>query len=387
MVIGDGDQGGGPAVHSFRSRYEMGVHTMRGRMVDESSEMATKPRLGLERRGGRSRRRKKMSVIAMTCLVATMAAPLEGQSAEGRTGTLVVLNKGAATATFIDVASGETVATLPTGQGPHELAMTADGRWAVSTDYGGGNSLTVFDVENTRVVRTIDLSEYPRPHGAHFLPGDSILAVTSEASGNVVLVQPFRGEIVGAIATRAGGSHMVAVTGDGRTLFTGDMQAATVSRLDVASRDKTGSFAVPDTPEAITVSKDGSQVWVGSNAEGLVSIVDTDTGEVDSALTGFQWPYRILIVEEHNLVVIPDLRRSVVRFVQYDTRADIDRLDLPGDGPQGVALTNDRGTLFLSLSQAGQVAVIDLSARQIVRRIEAGPTPDGIGWSPLVIAR
>jgi DNA-binding beta-propeller fold protein YncE len=312
---------------------------------------------------------------------------LDGQSPDGRTGTLVVLNKGVARATLIDVASGEHVATLPTGQGPHELAMTGDGRFAVATDYGGGNSLTVIDIAGRRVVRTVDLSEYPRPHGAFFLPGDSVLAVTSEASQNVVLVQPFRGEILGAISTGAAGSHMLAVTGDGRTLYTGDIQAGTVSRLDVASMSRTRSYDVPPQPEAITVSRDGSEVWVGSNSEGRVSVVDTEAGAVDSRLSGFEWPYRILIVEERDLVIIPDLRRSVVRFIEYGSRRDLETLELPGDGPQGVALTHDRGTLFLSLSSAGQVAVIDLQARQVVRRIEGGPTPDGIGWSPLVLER
>lgn len=178
---------------------------------------------------------------------------------------------------------------------------------------------------------------------------------------------------------------MVAVTGDGGTLYTGDIQAGTVTRLDVASMSKVRSYDVPAQPEAITVSRDGSEVWVGSNSEGRVSVVDTETGSVDSRLSGFQWPYRILIVEEHDLVVIPDLRRSVVRFVAYDSRRDLETLELSGDGPQGVALTHDRGTLFLSLSSAGQVAVIDLETRQVVRRIDAGPTPDGIGWSPLVL--
>ena len=126
---------------------------------------------------------------------------------------------------------------------------------------------------------------------------------------------------------------------------------------------------------------------MGSNDEGLVSVVDTETGRVESPLSGFEWPYRILILEEQDLVVIPDLGQHVVRFVSYGTRREIGRLDLPGDGPQGLALTADRGTLFLSLSAAGQVAVIDLSSRQIVRRIEAGPSPDGIGWSPLVLER
>ena len=224
--------------------------------------------------------------LGLTTVLA--GSSLAAQSPDGETGTLVVLNKGEATATFIDVASGEIRATLPTGEGPHELAMTGDGLWAVSTDYNDGNSLTVFDVANASVARTIDLSDHPRPHGAFFLPGDSIIAVTSESSRSVVLVNPFTGRTVGAVSTEAGGSHMVAVTGDGATLYTGDMQSGTVSRLDVASMTKARSYDVPPQPEAVTVSRDGRHVWVGSNAEGLVSVVDTETGDVSSPLSSFQ---------------------------------------------------------------------------------------------------
>ncbi|MBT8147864.1 MAG: hypothetical protein KJN90_13490 [Gammaproteobacteria bacterium] len=35
-----------------------------------------------------------------------------------------------------------------------------------------GTSLTVFDVVNKRVNRTIDLSDYPRPHGILLLPSE-----------------------------------------------------------------------------------------------------------------------------------------------------------------------------------------------------------------------
>jgi YVTN family beta-propeller protein len=323
----------------------------------------------------------------LTALVLALAgaASAAAQSEQAGTGTLVVLNKGSATATFVDVASGEVVTTLPTGEGPHELAMTSDGRWAVSTDYNDGNSLTVFDVASARVEGTIDFTRHPRPHGAFFLPGDSLLAVTSEANRSVVIVAPLRGEIVGSISTAAGGSHMVAVTGDGRTLYTGDISEGTVSRLDVATRTKTRSYPVSAQPEAITVSRDGTEVWVGSNAEGFVSVLDTDSGEITTRIPGFSWPYRILIVGERGLVVIPDLRLEVVRFFDRDRREEVGRLELPGEGPQGVALTHDRSTLFLSLSSSGQVAVIDLAARSIVRRIDVGPTPDGLGWSPIVL--
>ena len=42
--------------------------------------------------------------------------------------TLVVANKGEATASLIDLPSGQVVATLPTGDGPHEVGMSPDGR-------------------------------------------------------------------------------------------------------------------------------------------------------------------------------------------------------------------------------------------------------------------
>ena len=77
----------------------------------------------------------------------------------GLSGTLIVTNKGPSTATIIDVASGRALATLPTGQGPHEIVVSRDGNVAVVTDYGsrsGGNTLTVIDVPGLKVVRTIN---------------------------------------------------------------------------------------------------------------------------------------------------------------------------------------------------------------------------------------
>lgn len=326
--------------------------------------------------------RSILGLVAALGAATAAAPPLAGQSADGRTGTLVVVNKEPNTVTFIDLASGEILGTLPTGPTPHELAMSSDGRRAVATNYGG-STLTVLDVAGMTVVRTVDLGEYRRPHGAFFLPGDSLLAVTSEASRSVLLVDVAAGAVDRVIGTEARGSHMVAVTGDGSTLYTGNISDGTVSRLDVASGALTRTYPVPPAPEAITVSRDGRHVWVGSNDRGVVSILDTATGEVTTPLEGFQWPYRIRLIPERGLAVIPDLRGEALRFVDLESREDLSTLELPGAGPQGVAVTEDRGTLFLSLNARGRVAVIDLATRSVVRTLESGPTPDGIGWSPL----
>src|SRR4026209_804282 len=104
---------------------------------------------------------KSLLITGMLVAATSMTAQVPGL-----TGTIVVTNKTPATATIIDVGSGRTLATLPTGQGPHEIAITRDGRTAVVTAYGaqgrGGNTLTVIDVPGRKVVRTIDLGQYRR---------------------------------------------------------------------------------------------------------------------------------------------------------------------------------------------------------------------------------
>src|SRR5262245_14915674 len=122
-----------------------------------------------------------MKRIAMLALL--VAAPALAQ-VPGVSGTVIVTNKSPGTATIIDVGTGKTLATLPTGAGPHEVVVSRDGSVAVVTDYGGQprRTLTVIDVPALKVTKTIDLGGYTAPHGIVFLPGsaDSMVVVTSE---------------------------------------------------------------------------------------------------------------------------------------------------------------------------------------------------------------
>ena len=329
-------------------------------------------------------RRPAVAVAVLT--LAAVAPPERGRAqVAGLSGTLVVTNKAPATATIIDVASGRTLATLPTGQGPHEVVMSGDGRVAVVTDYGGqgpgGNTLTIIDVPGLRVVRTIDLGQYRRPHGLVFLPGDSLVAVTSEATGNVVVVHVAAGAVRRAIPTQQNGSHMVAVVGDGSRLYTGNMGSGTVSELDGRTGAFIRTFDVPAQPEAINVTPDGAEVWVGSNATARVSVIDPRTGTVTTAAEGLGWPYRILFSPDRRLTFLPDLRNEELRFLDRASRRELGRLKFPNGGPQGITITPDGRYLLQSLSKQARVAIIDVSKRTVVGHLAAGETPDGVGYT------
>lgn len=301
----------------------------------------------------------------------------------GLDGTLIVLNKGGNDASFVDLASGEVVATLPTGINPHELIVTADGRWAIGTDYTGGNSLTVFDVANLSVARTIDLSDHPAPHGILLMPDQERVIVTTEGSSEVVIVDFLSGDIDLAIDTNQPGSHMVAMSLDGALAVTANTAGNSVSVIDVEAGQTLRVLEVPPQPEAIGANPEVFDVWVGSNAAGTVSLIDLEDGSIRRQLAGFSWPYRILFTRDQRFVVIPDPRRQVLRVFDAASGEERGRLAFSGGAPQGVTLHPDDRTLFLSLSGEDKIAVVDIEGMQVLGEYEVGSRPDGIGYSAL----
>lgn len=301
------------------------------------------------------------------------------------TGTLIVLNKSGNNASFIDLATGEVLATLATGEGPHELVVSEDGLWAVGTDYGGGDSLTVFDVKNASVARTIDLKDYPRPHGLDFLPGQQEVVVTSESLGELVVVNIHSGAILGSLATNGRGSHMLALPDSGDLAFTSNMASNNVSVINLSRGRMQVAFKVPSRPEAITVNKSGSEIWVGSNDEGVVSILNSATGQIADQLHGFDWPYRILLSNDERLAVVPDMNNNDLRFIDAQSKQELGKIELPDSSPQGIIFHPNDKVLFLALAGQNKVLAIDADSREILGEYSTGDSPDGLGYSSLVL--
>ena len=70
------------------------------------------------------------------CLAALILLGCGGSQRTDLTGTLIVLNKAEASVSLLDAASGGELYKLPTGAGPHEVAVSPDGRTAVVANYG-----------------------------------------------------------------------------------------------------------------------------------------------------------------------------------------------------------------------------------------------------------
>ena len=337
----------------------------------------------------KSRITRRATAMVTAGLALTLATSAAAQAPD-LTGTLVVVNKGASSVSIIDVASGTELAVLPTGAGPHEVAISSDGRTAVVTDYGArqpGNSLTVVDIQDIEVTRTIDLGAHERPHGIAFLPGDEKVVVTSEATGSVIVVDVENGRIDDSLPTAQAGSHMLALPGPAASVWTSNVRDGTVSEIDMSTGTTARIIDVPAQPEAIGVTPDGVEVWVGSNQNGTVSVVDSEDGSVSQALDGFGWPYRVQFTPDGETALIPDLRGEELRVVDRESRSVRHVIPLSGGAPQGVAVTPDGRIAFQSLSDQARVILIDLESGEILSQVSTGQGPDGVAYSPIVVAQ
>jgi len=334
---------------------------------------------------------RKPSTLLLLAAVLVRGAP------DTPRGTIVASNMRDNTATLIDAATGRVLATLPTGEAPHEVATTHDGKWAVVSNYGTrerpGSTITVIDVTTLAVARTIDLGEYRRPHGMAFFPGDTTLAVTSEVSRAVLLVDFRNGHVIGTVPTNGRASHMLAMSAAGDELFTTNIVDGSISRLDVPKRDTKNVIKVAKVVEGIAISPDGRQVWVGSNTDSIVVVVDAAAGQPIDTLRGFGLPYRMAVSRDGRSAVVTDPVRGEVRVFDAPARRQRFLITLPHDSvvataeipgspsPEGVTLSPDSRWAFVTLQGRNLVAMIDLRDGKIVRYAPTGTWSDGIAYS------
>lgn len=340
---------------------------------------------------------------AVAACAPTASAPADSPAPARRELLLAVLNKAAASASFIDPVTGATVATVATGEGPHEIAVAPDGARAVVTNYGAerpGSSLTVLDLTTRTAARTIDLAVLQRPHGVAWLPDGRHVVVTIETDSLLAVVDVDSGAVVGRIPTRQGGSHMVAVSPDGAFAYVANIGSGTVSMLDVAGRYLVRTAAAGAGAEGIAVSPDGAELWVTNRGANSVAVLDAATLAPLDTLASADFPIRVAFAPGGELAVVTNARSGTLRLFDAFERDTIATIVLPIDstrtrgtmlGPEfgrgtgvpiGVLVSPDGRWAFVANANADLVTVVDLAERRVVGYLPTGREPDGLAWVP-----
>jgi YVTN family beta-propeller protein len=314
---------------------------------------------------------------------------------ENPSGTILVANMDDDSVWLIDAGSGERRATIETHIAPHEIAVSTDGRVAAVTNYGDergpGNLVQFVDVAAGVVTHEITIEGYERLHGAAFLGGDSLLALTSERTGEILVVSTENGAIRRRMSTGGRASHMLALGGD--WIYAANITDGTVSRVDPGGATPASVWPAGTRTEGVAATPDGSEGWTGSMDAGTVVGVLGATGEVIARVEGLSVPYRLAVTPDGETVVVSDPEAgalvlidrsegSIAASIDIDAAAEVTGLGSAAS-PQGFALSPDGAWAFVSANAIARVALVDLVSRRVVRFVRAGTAPDGIAFSPV----
>lgn len=355
--------------------------------------------------------RAPLSLVALLAsAVPCSVVPAQGQE------TLIVLNKSEASASLIEPETGEVRATVAVGVGPHEVAVSPDGKTAVVCNYGQrvpGNTLTVIDVAAGKATRTFELEEevgedkfrhievqrLNRPHGISFLPDGEHVVVTSESSRKLVVVNLEHGR-TRTVGTKAEGSHMVALTPDATRAFVANIGSGSVSAVDLEKGELLGRVETGRGAEGIAVHPTRGECWVTNRSADTISVIDTEKLEVVAEIECGSFPIRIAFTPDGKSALVSNARsgevaildvakREIIETIGMDEKvvdADAGRLFADFEGspvPVGILVQPDGKRAYVANTRADIVTVLDLETWRVIGRLRAGKEPDGMAWSSI----
>lgn len=303
---------------------------------------------------------------------------------------LVTTNKGDASISIIDPVTMKVTGKVPVGDGPHEVVLSPDGKTAYVSNYGAqtpGSSISVIDTATAKELRRVDVSPLLRPHGLHLI--GTKLYFSAEVNRAIARYDTVANKVDWIMGTGQNGSHMVVVSPDQKKLYTANIGSDSVTVFNFPQSAPPGPsqiFQIPvgKQPEAIDLSPDGKEVWVGLNVEGMAEVVDLASAKSVAKLDIKGRPYRVRFTPDGKYVVCTMLPTSEILLIDAATRKEVKRLKLD-NLPLGVAFSNDSKTLFVTAGRPNpaspgvdQVLKINLEKLEIIGTATPGAAPDGI---------
>jgi len=319
-----------------------------------------------------------------------------GDVLAGRTGThLYVCTEGA-----VKVVNRRhhIVASIPTGQNPARLTMSADGSRLFVTGYDGW--LTVIDTA-TNTAKTVasekSYADAVSPDGRHLYsihhgfghngttswisirssagrfddaipvagcatdlavdPDGSRLYVTSSVpggrSGWLVVIDTETYQAVDTIVMRLA-PDTVTVSPDGGRLYLTHYDGNALSILDLAARTTT-MMAVHDAPLSVVTTPDGAQVYV----TGLhsVTVIDAKTMTKDGILVG-DLPRRVHVSLDSTRAFVTDFGNQTLWVLDTADHSVITIVDIGGH-PEALTVSPDGTRVYTTDYWSGTLTAID----------------------------
>jgi DNA-binding beta-propeller fold protein YncE len=310
---------------------------------------------------------------------------------------LLVSNQGGDSVWRLSAQDGRQRGEFRTGDSPHEIAVSPDGRHAVVSNYGGvhsGNTLSVLDLRGGKPTTTIDLGLHSAPHGVQFLSDDEV-AVTAEGSGSLLVVNIGEGRVDRVIPLGGGVGHMLALSADGRYAYVTKISKGTVSRIDLLLGTVLQERPAGKGAEGLALRPDAAELWVANRDEGTITVHDPVSLAIKRRMSSRGFPLRIAFSADGKRAFVINSGISELLVLDTGTRLPLARVPLARAGlpildtalgraplPINIALDPRRPRAYVAVSGVDRIAVVDTDTWQVIDYWVTGREPGGVVLVP-----
>ena len=308
-------------------------------------------------------------------------------------GTVIVVNQRSDTVSLIDIANMKVYKTINVVGGPHEAAVSPDGKRVIVTNYYSRNSgsqktLSLISLAEGKVIKTIDLGRFSRPHDVQWV-NDYQVVCTVEANKALLLVNVNTAKVERIFKTNKNGSHMLALSKDHKRLYSSNMVGnGTVTVFDFKTGQKITDIKTGSETEGVGVTPDGRWVWAGNREENTVSIIDTTSLEVVKILPSEGFPYRVEFTPNGKYALVPHAVSGTLMVGDVKAQTVIKHIPLgmtkvSKPSTAGVFPHPDNVHAFVTVRNDNSVLIINLESGETLGRVQVQSSPDGVTYSPL----
>ena len=153
--------------------------------------------------------------------------------------------------TVIETASGDTVATIDTGKGHHEISFSADNLTAYVSNRDSG-TVSLIDVETFE--KFLDIETGPTPISLAYSTLSDTIYIADGQTGQVVVIGSDSGEIIARIDTSPGLGPM-SFSEDGRWGILVNPQANLVYVIDASTNDIAHTIPIENRPYQVGITR------------------------------------------------------------------------------------------------------------------------------------
>jgi YVTN family beta-propeller protein len=192
----------------------------------------------------------------------------------------------------VDLEQGKKIREIVGGPETEGIEFSKDGSKLIITNEAD-NTVTVHDIENGKLLKTIDTKEYGiRPRGIKVSPDGETYIATLE-HGNTFMVMDKDFNYVKTVKTGVS-PYGVAFGPEGDRIFVASAKEKALQVFDAKTYEKVKDIPTGDRCWHFSFTPDNKQILLACGRSHEVVVIDADELEVTSRITGLAMPWGIV---------------------------------------------------------------------------------------------